>query len=259
MIKNVIVNGQVYSGVDKVKLKDNDNKDNYCVFVETSDATATAEDVAAGKITYSNGEKIVGTKVDNGGGDTPVTLQSKTVDPKTTQQTVVADSSYTGLSGVTVNAVTNSIDSNIQASNIKKGVSILGVTGTLEQGGSGETVVTNFPFPHNNIQVGSFTPTENELSHTITCNFEPKGFLCIIDDPDEDAGAYAGVAWFYLCNAKGNGLTQCWYRNNSGKELTAGTSGVITITDNTLTLSAEVIKNYYFYAGRTYNWVAWDF
>ena len=60
----------------------------------------------------------------------PYTLDSKAVDPSTSEQ--VATSSADGLSSVTVNAVTSSIDSNIQADNIKKDVTILGVTGTYE-------------------------------------------------------------------------------------------------------------------------------
>ena len=63
------------------------------------------------------------------------TLQEKTVAPRTTQQIVTADSGKDGLSKVTVEAVTSSIDSNIVAENIKKDVTILGVTGTLESGG----------------------------------------------------------------------------------------------------------------------------
>ncbi len=58
----------------------------------------------------------------------PYTLDSKTVNASTAQQ--VVNSSADGLSSVTVNAVTSSIDSNIQAGNIKNGVTILGVTGT---------------------------------------------------------------------------------------------------------------------------------
>jgi hypothetical protein len=45
---------------------------------------------------------------------------------------VVAGEGYDGLSSVTVNAVTSSIDGNIQAGNIKKDVTILGITGTYE-------------------------------------------------------------------------------------------------------------------------------
>ena len=59
-------------------------------------------------------------------------LQTKTVDSSTILQHIEPDSGYYGLSSVTVNAVTSSIDSNIQADNIKKDVTILGVTGTYE-------------------------------------------------------------------------------------------------------------------------------
>lgn len=61
-------------------------------------------------------------------------LQQKSVVPTTTSQTIKADSSYDGLSSVSVGAVTSAIDSDIKSENIKKGVSILGVNGTLEEG-----------------------------------------------------------------------------------------------------------------------------
>jgi surface protein len=61
-------------------------------------------------------------------------LQQKSVTPTTTAQTIKADSSYDGLSSVSVGAVTSAIDSDIKSENIKKGVSILGVNGTLEEG-----------------------------------------------------------------------------------------------------------------------------
>lgn len=69
-------------------------------------------------------------------------LQSKSATPKTTSQTIKPDSGYDGLSQVTISAVTSSIDSNITSSNIKSGVSILGVTGTLEAGGGGSGGIT---------------------------------------------------------------------------------------------------------------------
>ena len=65
----------------------------------------------------------------SGGGGKPE--QSKTATPSTSSQTILPDEGYT-LSSVTVNAVTSSIDSDIKAENIKKGVSILGVEGTME-------------------------------------------------------------------------------------------------------------------------------
>lgn len=60
--------------------------------------------------------------------------QTKTVDSSTETQVVTADIGYE-LESVTVNAVTSSIDSNIIPENIRKGTTILGVTGTLEEGG----------------------------------------------------------------------------------------------------------------------------
>lgn len=68
------------------------------------------------------------------GGSYQLALQDKTISPTKTTQVVTADEDYDGLGAVTVNAVTSSIDSNIQASNIKSGVTILGVTGTLNTG-----------------------------------------------------------------------------------------------------------------------------
>lgn len=58
----------------------------------------------------------------------PYELDSKAVDSSTVSQVITSD--VDGLSSVIVNPVTAAIDPNIQAENIKLGVSILGVTGT---------------------------------------------------------------------------------------------------------------------------------
>ena len=58
--------------------------------------------------------------------------QTKTVSPTTSEQTITPDSPKNGLTSVTVEAVTSSIDSNITAGNIKDGVTILGVTGNFD-------------------------------------------------------------------------------------------------------------------------------
>ena len=69
--------------------------------------------------------------------------QTKTVTPTTSQQIIEPDNNYNALSQVTVNAVTSSVDANIQAGNIKNSVTILGVTGTYQ--GSGGSSVTGLP------------------------------------------------------------------------------------------------------------------
>ena len=55
------------------------------------------------------------------------------VTPTTSAQSLTVPSGYSGYGTVSVGAVTKSIDSNIVAGNIKSGVSILGVTGTLTE------------------------------------------------------------------------------------------------------------------------------
>lgn len=74
-------------------------------------------------------------------------LQAKIATPTTSSQTIVADSNYDGLSSVEISAVDNTIDSNITAENIKKDVTILGVTGTLESQTSTPNLQTKFIMP----------------------------------------------------------------------------------------------------------------
>lgn len=73
-----------------------------------------------------------------GGGSTPV-IESLSVTPSISAQTITAPSGTDGYSPITVSAVTASIDNNIVASNIKKDVQILGVTGTYEGSGGGSS------------------------------------------------------------------------------------------------------------------------
>lgn len=61
------------------------------------------------------------------------TTEEKTVTPSTSQQVITPSTGINGISKVTVKAVDKTIDSNITAANIKKGVTILGVTGTSEE------------------------------------------------------------------------------------------------------------------------------
>lgn len=60
--------------------------------------------------------------------------QTITVAPSTAEKVINPEEGYNGITQVTVEAVTNNIDTNIKQENIKKDVSILGITGTLEEG-----------------------------------------------------------------------------------------------------------------------------
>ena len=81
----------------------------------TADADAVVGNILSGKTAYVNGQKIM-----NNNGDVTVT--------PTTNQRILNQGYYNTL---TIAAVDSSIDANIVQSNIKTGVSILGVTGTF--------------------------------------------------------------------------------------------------------------------------------
>ena len=73
------------------------------------------------------------------GGASP-TLQSRTVTPSSSQQTIYPQSGYDALSSVIVNG-----DSNLISSNIKSGTSIFGVSGSYQP------KLTNQEVKHSNI------------------------------------------------------------------------------------------------------------
>ena len=126
---------------------------------DTSDATATANDILSGKTAYVKGTKITGNintviqatpsvTVNSNGLITATVTQSagyiaagtksatkqlafqaaKTITPTTVNQTAVAGGYYTG-GDIVVKG-----DSNLKAENIAKGISIFGVTGTHSGG-----------------------------------------------------------------------------------------------------------------------------
>lgn len=125
------------------------------------------------------------------GGSSGVKLQSKTVTPSENTQTVNPDSSYDALSSVTVEAISNTYigssvtkksaatytpgtsnqsiasgqylsgaqtikgDSNLIASNIKKGVTIFNVTGSYNEATGGPTLQTKTVTPSESTQTVS--------------------------------------------------------------------------------------------------------
>ena len=97
---------------------------------------------------------------------TEPTLASLTVTPSTTAQTLTPPSGTDGYNTVKVNAVTSAIDSDIVAGNIKSGVNILGVTGTVTAL-AGETKTVSITSTSGN----TFTPSSGKNGITsIKCN-----------------------------------------------------------------------------------------
>ena len=79
----------------------------------------------------SKKHRVVLTASLHGGGSAPV-IEELNVTPSTSAQTITAPEGTDGYSPVNVSAVTSSIDANISAGNIKKDVTVLGVTGSYE-------------------------------------------------------------------------------------------------------------------------------
>lgn len=106
--------------------------------------TATLTSSAGNTFTPSSGKNAI----------TSITVtpnnQARSVTPSTSSQTLSVNSGYSGNGTISVSAVTASIDSNIQAGNIKKDVTILNVTGTYEGSGGGDFQLTRIKDDNNN-------------------------------------------------------------------------------------------------------------
>lgn len=89
--------------------------------------------------------------------------ETKTVTPTTSQQVITPSQGYNGITEITVNAVTSSIDEDIIPANIKKDISILGVTGTYEGMMSREDYITALELA-DNILGGEYNDTMNILN-----------------------------------------------------------------------------------------------
>ena len=127
-------------------------------YIDTSDATAIASNIAKGKTAYVNGNKITGTHSCDV--YTP-NMQSKTITPTKSSQSVVPDSGYDGLSKVTVNAIPSNYisttDANATASDIIKGKTAY-VNGNKITGTHSCDVYTP------NMQSKTITPTKSSQS-----------------------------------------------------------------------------------------------
>lgn len=154
---------------------------------DTSDATATASDIRDGKTAYVNGEKVTGTipsvtqatpsiSVSADGKITASATQSagyvstgtksatkqlatqvaQTITPGTSDKTIASGRYLTG-------PQTIKGDANLVAENIKSGVSIFGVAGTYEGGGSGGYATIDELMAANGYTTESESITEQQI------------------------------------------------------------------------------------------------
>lgn len=114
-------------------------------------------------------------------------LETVPVTPTTSAQTITPSTGYDGIGTVNVSAVTSAIDANITAGNIKNGVTILGVTGTMTGGpGTGGATVQSCTMDYvSDPSMGEF-PRYSIVLDTMPADIDP-----------ENHHYYAGV--FALC------------------------------------------------------------
>lgn len=190
----------------------------------------------------SGGDVYIGSATPSSGGGVPAVIEELNVTPSTSAQTITAPEGVDGYSPVNVSAVTSSIDANIQASNIKSGVSILGVTGTLTSGdeitatNNTGSAITNGDKVWVNQSGGSYTLEDYNvyeincdkygsptISNSVASNFSTSNYLLtknIIDTQSYNSwefnikirtpsDVYSGKTGYgyYFCGATDNGGT----------------------------------------------------
>lgn len=150
-------------------------------------------------ITSTSGNTFTPSSGKNGITSIKVTPTNKTlsVTPTTSSQSISVPSGYSGYGTVSVSAVTSSIDSDIKATNIKSGVNILGVTGSVtELAGetrsvsltnsagqtftptSGKNGITSITVTPNN-QARTVTPSTSSQSLTVNSGYSGNGTITV--------------------------------------------------------------------------------
>ena len=117
MAQNVVINGVTYQNVPEVDIPKSGS--GTAKFYDTSGADITSSDVLTGKTAYGSSGEVSGGMANNG--STSGTISTKA-------GTVSIPSGYT--SGGTV-GISSTEQNKIIAGNIKSGVTILGVSGSL--------------------------------------------------------------------------------------------------------------------------------
>lgn len=116
-------------------------------------------------------------------------LQTKTINPSVSQQTINPDTGKDGFSQVVINGVNNTIDANIQAGYIKKDITILGITGSFEGSASDQPTLGKAAIIVNATNAGG-TPINNA---TVTITDTTDGTITFTGTTDANGRYYKEV------------------------------------------------------------------
>lgn len=215
MAQSVKIAGALFQNVPSISVPD--ENDVYHSFMDTSDANATAADIAQNKTAYVNGQKIVGTASGGGGGAVTVTTE-----PDSGGGTIV-----------NISAVDISNDT-VDAAHLLSGYT------AHDSGGNAITGAYVAPTFATQSKTKSYTPSETAQSETVSPDGGYDGLSSVSVSVAAIPSSYvgSGVARKSSSDLTASGDTVTvpagFYENSASKSVASGSAGTPTATKGTV-------------------------